>query len=559
MKKQYYSMGLIILIILNFLVNSEITKAQPTDTSVKYKKYFDRSISLGWLDIATIKDSIFVTASIEVPPGTALGGVVRIDLFSSSANDSIYPVGSPIITGLQSQNAIYVEAVSNNNFVIAYQSDPLLLGGGDVSVALFDANATMIWNASVISGVDFDRPYDIKVSGSDIYICGTSYSHSWGDNAFLVKMDISGNILWTKYLEGHSAVSIAPIPTGEVAVLSVEITNASKLYYLDSSGNILWRQALNNKFVSPRVLYKSSCNKLLLSFMNVNNYKTNFRFCDLNGVLSARVQLAYKDQIYEMKESHAGFVAYGAVNGVNSGTTFMAEFDDSFNFIWIKKDYKDVSIGESAKTFLGMTQKDNGWVGAANVSRSLGVFPPVGGSTYDLMLETVKYPFPSNTLSLSGSTVVCPGQSLEISVPHDPNNTYDWKKYGNIISGETSNSLTVTGAGKYKVVITNRYGMIRTSALTTVTFDPVCPLAEEGNIFRLTESKKLNVFPNPSVDDLTIDSGLQSGELQIIDMSGRLVLRQEVLEFPVKLIVSDLKPGMYIVTVGTEQFRFAKQ
>lgn len=72
-------------------------------------------------------------------------------------------------------------------------------------------------------------------------------------------------------------------------------------------------------------------------------------------------------------------------------------------------------------------------------------------------------------------------------------------------------------------------------------------------------STKLNAYPNPVTDVLTIETSL-TGEYQIINLLGQVVLRGQTTPLgSVGLDVSSLTKGTYVLKVGNEQLKFIKQ
>jgi len=59
-------------------------------------------------------------------------------------------------------------------------------------------------------------------------------------------------------------------------------------------------------------------------------------------------------------------------------------------------------------------------------------------------------------------------------------------------------------------------------------------------------TETLSVYPNPVVDGTIYVSGV-SGELQVIDTAGRVVIRKQVTTTQNQLDVSKLKAGIYMI------------
>jgi hypothetical protein len=80
---------------------------------------------------------------------------------------------------------------------------------------------------------------------------------------------------------------------------------------------------------------------------------------------------------------------------------------------------------------------------------------------------------PIASISASGATTFCAGGNVSLNAAGGTGYTYQWKKYGNIISGATSSSYVTSSAGNYKVVVTNSGGCSKSSNNISVTVNPL--------------------------------------------------------------------------------------
>lgn len=80
----------------------------------------------------------------------------------------------------------------------------------------------------------------------------------------------------------------------------------------------------------------------------------------------------------------------------------------------------------------------------------------------------------------------------------------------------------------------------------------LCKSEEEKSKLSTERQPNLDLFPNPSSQNVTITSELPIKRIQVIDNAGKIVLLQEVNEKQVKLKIIDLNPGLYIVHVTHE-------
>lgn len=80
---------------------------------------------------------------------------------------------------------------------------------------------------------------------------------------------------------------------------------------------------------------------------------------------------------------------------------------------------------------------------------------------------------PDATISASGATTICAGNSVTLSVANVATSTYQWKKDGVNISGANSASYIATVTANYTVTVTSSSGCTVTSAATSVTVNPL--------------------------------------------------------------------------------------
>ena len=109
------------------------------------------------------------------------------------------------------------------------------------------------------------------------------------------------------------------------------------------------------------------------------------------------------------------------------------------------------------------------------------------GGTSVATVVTVN-PNPIATITAGGPTTICPGGSVVLTAAGAVGNTYLWS------TGERTQSITVTAAGNYSVVVTNG-GCSATSAVIVVTVNPIPTITSRGittfcigNCIKLTAS-----------------------------------------------------------------------
>jgi len=89
-------------------------------------------------------------------------------------------------------------------------------------------------------------------------------------------------------------------------------------------------------------------------------------------------------------------------------------------------------------------------------------------------VDVIVNPIPTiPTVSISGPTTFCEGDTVGLSVTDNPAYTYQWENNGSLITGDTSNSYKALTTGTYKLNISNSYGCVTITSPVTVTVKPM--------------------------------------------------------------------------------------
>jgi len=186
------------------------------------------------------------------------------------------------------------------------------------------------------------------------------------------------------------------------------------------------------------------------------------------------------------------------------------------------------------------------------------VTKPNGCSKLSSRFIVTKLPYPTLTLTASGPTDICAGDSVTLTATQSPNYSYSWKKYGNVISGASLNSFVVTNSGKYKVVVADNNGCMRASQKVTVNV--VC---REGNLSELPG--RLNVFPNPVTNgilNISIGDDIQGDvNIKFYGVDGKLYSNKNITNTSSSLLsidVSEIPIGIYLIKISSNDILYSK-
>ncbi|MBE6336049.1 MAG: T9SS type A sorting domain-containing protein [Lentimicrobiaceae bacterium] len=88
-----------------------------------------------------------------------------------------------------------------------------------------------------------------------------------------------------------------------------------------------------------------------------------------------------------------------------------------------------------------------------------------------------------------------------------------------------------------------------TAVYGDVESEPLC--VEHVSVDDIAYSSRLEIYPNPANDFVTIKTHNNIGDLiTISDISGRMLITEEVTADDIQINIADLVKGLYIIKVG---------
>jgi len=133
--------------------------------------------------------------------------------------------------------------LNDSSFVIAGFTNSFGNGGYDAYFIRVDKKGNLIWQKT-FGGINWDFANCVKkTSDGNLIICGSTYSFGNGDlNAFVLKLDLTGKIIWSKIYGGkNDDVFNKIIQTNDGGYMSVGTTKS----HGDSLGDI-WLMKFNS-------------------------------------------------------------------------------------------------------------------------------------------------------------------------------------------------------------------------------------------------------------------------------------------------------------------------
>ncbi|MEO8146911.1 MAG: SBBP repeat-containing protein [Bacteroidia bacterium] len=170
-----------------------------------------------------------------------------------------------------------------------------------------------------------------------------------------------------------------------------------------------------------------------------------------------------------------------------------------------------------------------------------------GGCTKLSVTAKIVYGNPTATITASGPTSFCAGDSVIFTANSGAGFTYQWKKGTTNIAGATGISYTAKTAGIYKVVVASSNGCTKLSTGKTVTVN--CRTVNNA----ISDLEYAVVNPNPFSNSFQLNLKSESDEkirVVIYNVIGSKVYESELFDNnDEKSFGQDLNPGIYFAEV----------
>jgi hypothetical protein len=122
---------------------------------------------------------------------------------------------------------------------------------------------------------------------------------------------------------------------------------------------------------------------------------------------------------------------------------------------------------------------------------------------------------------------------------------YQWIRNGALLTGDSSQSLTITQAGTYSVIVTDVNGCSDTSAAFNVN---------SVNIFDEISAVGAILYPNPGSGEFTLEFQNEAvRELEITDAIGRSILRPVIVERRGQFTIENAANGIYFLIIRSNE------
>ena len=480
-------------------------------------------------------------------------------------------------------------------------------GGYDVFVQKLNPNGNFIW-AKGMGGSTFDYGRSISVDSSgNVYLMGdfrgtadffsgsgAVYLTSRGSSdVFVQKFNTSGIFVWVKqmggvgtdvgqaittdsfgniYSTGYFEGTANFDPGAGTANLTSNGSSDVFVHKLNPLGDFIWAKSMGGTGTegSNDIAIDHSMNIYLIGW-----FEGSADFDPGVGTTSL-ISNGSEDIFLQKLDSLGNFLWATHMGGPDSDVGYGLTVDD-LNSIYTIGNFKSTvdfnpGAGVSYLTSNGnidcFAQKLDQCITSTKVDSlsTCGPYTWIDGNTYSSSNNTATYTLTNSagcdsvvTLNLTINNVDATTYINGITIwANNTNALYQWIDCDNFyapIPGEVYRSFTPISNGNYAVELIE-YNCIKFSDCVPIT---TIGISERNTI------QNFRIYPNPSFDYLTIIGSLGTYSVDVIDLTGRVIITTDMTTDSLQLDVSSLTQGVYLLKVidkengCTEILKFLKK
>jgi hypothetical protein len=280
-------------------------------------------------------------------------GAGYADIYVVKLDSSGNIVWTKTIGGSLTDVAMSIIQSSDGGYVVVGYTKSFGAGDWDMYVVKLDSSGNVVWTKT-IGGSDWDEANSIIQSSDGGYVvAGWTRSFGAGD-IYVVKLDSSGNVVWTKTIGGSYldvALSIIQSSDGGYVVSGLTGSFGAVVvdFYvvkLDSSGNVVWTKTIggNGYDYANSIIQSSDGGYVVAGYTySFGAGVVDFYVVKLdssgNVVWTKTIGGNYYDYAYSITQSSdGGYVVAGYTDSFGAGSAdfYVVKLDSSGNVMWTK-------------------------------------------------------------------------------------------------------------------------------------------------------------------------------------------------------------------------------
>ncbi|WBV61944.1 T9SS type A sorting domain-containing protein [Chryseobacterium camelliae] len=433
-------------------------------------------------------------------------------------------------------------------------------GANDFWVVKTNSTGNILWQKS-LGGSGVDIATSVRQTSDGGYIVagytmstdGDVMGNHGGNDVWIVKLDVSGNLQWQKTFGGsndEAAQSIRQTTDGGYIVAgwtnsingNITTNHGSRDYWvlkLDATGNLQWQKTYGGgDWDSANSIEQTTDGGYIIGGYSgsLNNDVTgNHGSSDYwivkisaTGALQWQKSLGGSavDQAYSVKQtSDGGYIAFGQSKSTDGDVTGSHGNDD----YWLVKLSSTGNL-QWQKTY-GGSLYDRG----TDVSQT---------SDGGYIMTGVSFP-----INLEGGTTGI-GANDYLIVKTDALGAIEWQQTYGGLSDDYGTSVKQTPDGGY---ILCGYSNAITGSSGNYDYWIIKLTGNQLSTHENSVKNNISIYPNPAKDFITVDHLPGETTISINDMSGRRIFSKKYAEAKVSMNTSQLTNGTYIIQVDDQE------
>ncbi|MBA3648997.1 MAG: T9SS type A sorting domain-containing protein [Chitinophagales bacterium] len=242
---------------------------------------------------------------------------------------------------------------------------------------------------------------------------------------------------------------------------------------------------------------------------------------------------------------------------------------DSFSTYSIDVDFPSSSAGETLQFLFvrndiwndNYTDYSEGNPGATFLNANCGLPDGFGGYNRAIIIPGYDASYPARwdhcaslisnqcvaTVTTNGTTSLCEGESVVLSVSVNNATGYQWKRNNASIPGETNNSYSAAQPGTYRCNVADDCGIVSSNKVKVEVSHQckgsvIVGAADDGG-------SQLKVYPNPASNTINVAMPEKEGKLIISNSLGQILYSKNLFSNEDALDLSGFAKGIYLITV----------